>query len=55
MQKKEFTAKTLICCILSIVFILPIYWTIVTSLKGKSEIYAAPPTLVPQDGTLLRK
>ncbi len=52
MQKREFTVRTLICLILSIIFILPIYWTVVTSLKEKTEIYAVPPTLFPKDGII---
>ena len=33
--------------------LLPIYWIVVTSLKGEREIYALPPTLVPEAPSLL--
>jgi multiple sugar transport system permease protein len=33
--------------------LLPIYWIVVTSLKPEREIYALPPTLVPQTPTLV--
>lgn len=44
--------KTWINAVLSIVFLLPLYWTIVTSLKGKTEIYGTPPSLFPKQPTL---
>lgn len=34
------------------IFFLPLYWTVVTSLKDKTEIYTTPPTLIPQRPTL---
>ena len=49
---KRFTKKTGINCVLGLLFFLPLYWTIVTSLKGKTEIYGTPPTLIPQAPTL---
>ena len=33
--------------------LLPIYWIVVTSLKGEKEIYALPPTLVPEAPSLV--
>lgn len=33
--------------------LLPVYWIAVTSLKGEREIYALPPTFVPQAPTLV--
>ena len=49
---KKITKKTGINSILGLLFILPLYWTIVTSLKGKTEIYATPPSLIPKAPTL---
>ena len=37
---------------LAVIFFLPLYWTIVTSLKDKTEIYGTPPTLIPKHPTL---
>lgn len=34
--------------LLALIFLMPLYWTFISSLKDKVEIYAAPPTLVPQ-------
>ena len=48
---KKVTKKTWINSILAIIFFLPLYWTIVTSLKGRTEIYATPPSLFPQHPT----
>ena len=31
---------------------LPLYWAVVTSLKGKGEIYQVPPTLIPHMPTM---
>lgn len=44
--------KTWINGILAAIFFLPLYWTVVTSLKDKTEIYTTPPTLIPQRPTL---
>lgn len=49
---KKATSKTWVNSALSIVFILPLYWTVVTSLKDKTEIYGVPPTLFPNRPTL---
>ena len=34
-----------IAILLAIVYLFPLYWMYVTSLKGGSEIFASPPTL----------
>lgn len=44
---RQITKKTWINIVLSLFFMLPLYWTAVTSLKGKEEIYQVPPSLVP--------
>lgn len=46
------TKKTWINCAIALLFLLPLYWTLVTSLKGKTEVYGVPPTLIPQSPTL---
>lgn len=49
---KKVTRKTWINSVLAIIFFLPLYWTIVTSLKDKTEIYGTPPTLILKHPTL---
>lgn len=44
---RQTTKKTWANIILSILFMLPLYWAAATSLKGKGKIYQMPPTLVP--------
>ncbi|MBS1483276.1 MAG: carbohydrate ABC transporter permease [Clostridium sp.] len=44
---RQTTKKTWANIILSILFMLPLYWAAATSLKGKGDIYQVPPTLVP--------
>ncbi|MCB7064690.1 carbohydrate ABC transporter permease [Enterocloster citroniae] len=44
---RQTTKKPWANIILSILFMLPLYWAAATSLKGKGEIYQVPPTLVP--------
>jgi multiple sugar transport system permease protein len=36
---------------LALVFLAPMYWTFISSVKGKSEIYASPPALFPHTFT----
>lgn len=48
----KITKKTWINAVLALIFFLPLYWTIVTSLKGKTEIYGTPPTLIPKAPTI---
>lgn len=40
--------KVVINVILSVLFLLPLYWTVVTALKGRQEIYETPPSLFPK-------
>ena len=49
---KRITNKTWINTLVAVIFVLPLYWTAVTSLKGKTEIYGTPPTLIPKNPTL---
>ena len=49
---KKISKKTWINALLAILFFLPLYWTIATSLKGKTEIYQTPPSLFPSSPTL---
>ena len=35
-----------------VAFVFPLYYLIVTSLKGQAELYSAVPTLIPQAPTL---
>lgn len=37
--------------VVGLVFLLPLYWTIISSLKNKAEIYLYPPSLLPQAAT----
>lgn len=50
-MKNKITKKTWINTVVAIVFFLPLYWTVVTSLKGKNEIYQTPPSLFPASPT----
>jgi ABC-type glycerol-3-phosphate transport system permease component len=34
---------------LALLFCLPFFWTITSSLKSQSELYTYPPTLLPED------
>lgn len=44
--------KTISNIIICIIFLIPLYWTLITALKGSPEIYQQPPTLFPQKLTL---
>jgi len=46
--KEKISYKLPINIIVSIIFFLPLYWTIVTSLKDKKEIYTVPPSFFPR-------
>ena len=35
----------------ALIFLLPLYWTLISSLKGKAEMYVTPPTLFPHAAT----
>lgn len=48
---KNISKKTCINTVLALVFLMPLYWTLVTSLKDKSEIYETPPTFFPNNLT----
>ncbi len=48
MSKKLLT----ILIIVSIIFIIPIYWAAITSFKPSSEVLSYPPSLVPKQPTL---
>jgi ABC-type glycerol-3-phosphate transport system permease component len=37
-----------LCLVLSVVFMVPFYWTVVTSFKGPQEIFVFPPTWWPE-------
>ena len=39
----------LICTLMGIAFVFPLYWMVVTALKTDAEIFIVPPTLVPTD------
>lgn len=45
-------AKSLIGLLILLVYLFPVYWMIVTSLKSFSDIFAVPPTLVPLPPTV---
>ena len=47
--KEKISYKLPINIIVSIIFFLPLYWTIVTSLKDKKEIYTVPPSFFPRN------
>lgn len=38
--------------VVGVVYFFPLYWLVVTALKGKGELYAATPSLVPMQPTL---
>lgn len=42
------TAKTWINAALCVLFLSPLYWTFITAIKTKEEIYATPPALIPK-------
>lgn len=39
----------LVALVVTLFFAFPLYWMVATALKGNTEIFATPPTLVPQD------
>lgn len=41
----------LILLVMALAFMFPVYWMFATSIKGKAEIFAYPPKLLPQDIT----
>lgn len=48
LQALVFLSLLLILC----AFLFPVYWMFATSLKGKAEIFAYPPSLLPQSASL---
>lgn len=54
MKRKKKQVRNLIVLanvILALVYLLPLYWNFITSIKEKNEIYTVPPTLIPQSFT----
>lgn len=49
MRSKPFTYITL--SLLSIVYIFPVFWVVVSSFKGKNELYKWPPSIFPSNFT----
>lgn len=47
-KKRDNYIKIFINIIISFLFLLPLYWTIVTSVKGREEIYEVPPSIWPK-------
>lgn len=45
--KKEVILNLISICI-AIIFLFPLYWIIITSLKGEAEIFSLNPTILPQ-------
>lgn len=53
-NKKNYGIKAVIIAniVVAILFFAPLYWTFITSIKEKLEIYATPPSLIPQSFNL---
>ena len=51
-KEKKKISVILTNILLAAICLLPLYWTFITSVKGKAEIYAQPLTLFPQKFTL---
>lgn len=52
MRKKHRILCNVFAIFIAIIFLFPLYWIIVTSLKSEGEIFALHPTLWPQSPTL---
>jgi multiple sugar transport system permease protein len=54
MKKKKFGLKPIIIInvIVALIYLAPLYWTFITSIKEKLEIYATPPSLIPKSFSL---
>lgn len=52
MKKKRHTAKIITNSILALIMLMPLYWTLITALKDKNEIYEQPPSLFPRSISL---
>ncbi len=51
-EKSKFIVKTFICSVLGIIFILPFFWMLSTSLMSTEQIVKYPPELFPSPFTL---
>lgn len=47
-KEKTHIGRIIANSILAIIVLLPLYWTLITSLKGKNEIYEQPPSFFPK-------
>lgn len=47
-KEKTHIERIIANSILAIIVLLPLYWTLITSLKGKNEIYEQPPSFFPK-------
>ena len=47
-KEKTHIGRIVTNSILAIIMLLPLYWTLITSLKGKQEIYEQPPSFFPK-------
>lgn len=47
-KEKTHIGRIVTNSIFAIIMLLPIYWTLITSLKGKQEIYEQPPSFFPK-------
>jgi len=45
---------TIVCVLLSICALFPFFWMVVSSMKYDDELYRDPPTLIPQNPTLVK-
>lgn len=52
MKKKQHTAKIITNSILALIMLMPLYWTLITALKDKNEIYEQSPSLFPRSVSL---
>ena len=48
LRRRENVIRSVIAILLLFLFLLPLYWTLVTSLKTEQEIFRVPPTLWPE-------
>jgi multiple sugar transport system permease protein len=46
------TVSYLLVLVIVIVFLFPVYWTLLTSIKAKAELFDYPPRLIPSEITL---
>lgn len=51
-MKKRQKNKIIPNIVISVIFLIPLYWTFITALKGNEEIYQQPPSLFPQHITV---